>query len=64
MTPSRRFAEFQDTPLWHTLAAALDELVSTREIEIGTAPEYVVGYLCERLVSTRAVVPTALQAEP
>ncbi len=64
MTQPRRFAEYRDTPLWQTLSAALDELVTTREIALDTAPEYVIGYLCERLVSSRSVDPSALQYEP
>ena len=37
---------------------------STREISIATAPEYVIGYLCERLTDRHLVAPAALGDEP
>jgi hypothetical protein len=64
MTPPRPFAEYRDTPLWHVVAAAVAELAATREIAIATAPEYVIGYLCQRLVSGRTVAPEALRDAP
>jgi hypothetical protein len=62
--PTRPFAEYRDTPLWHLLESAVAELQATREITVATAPEYVIGYLCDRLVSSRAVAPGALSDEP
>lgn len=64
MTQSKPFAEYRDTPLWHTVAAALAELEASREITVATAPEYVIGYLCQQLVIRQAVAPTALEDEP
>ncbi len=62
--PTRAFAEYRDTPLWHVVAAAVATLESTREIAVATAPEYVIGYLCERLVGSHAIVPEALRDDP
>ncbi|HEX5581773.1 MAG TPA: hypothetical protein VFX39_09365 [Gemmatimonadaceae bacterium] len=62
--PPRAFAEYRDTPLWHVLASAVAELEATREIAVATAPEYVIGYLCQRLVSSHAVRPETLRDEP
>ena len=64
MAQPRPFAEFRDTPLWHLLADAVAELEATREIAVSTAPEYVIGYLCQQLVGRRAVVPEALRDAP
>ncbi|HEU4628580.1 MAG TPA: hypothetical protein VFS08_02515 [Gemmatimonadaceae bacterium] len=64
MSPVRPFAEFQDTPLWHALADAVAELEATREITVATAPEYVVGYLCQQLVLRHAIDPAALRDDP
>jgi hypothetical protein len=61
---TRRFAEYRDTPLWRLLESAMTELQETREIAVATAPEYVIGYLCDRLVSSRVVAPGALGDEP
>lgn len=59
-----RFEEYKDTPLWRVVAAAVAELEATREIIVATAPDYVVGHLCQRLVAARAVAETALAYEP
>ena len=64
MTPLKPFAVYRDTRLWNAVAKALEELESTREISIATAPEYVIGYLCERLTDRHLVAPAALLDEP
>ena len=58
------FDEYKDTPLWRLLAAAVAELEATREIRVATAPDYVVGYLCERLVAARLTTEAARQYAP
>ena len=58
------FEEYKDTPLWRVVAAALTELETTREIAVATAPEYVIGYLCERLVTGRMTTPGARTYDP
>jgi hypothetical protein len=64
MTPPQPFPEYRDTPLWRTLAAAIEELETTREIKVDTAADYVVGYLCQQLHASRALAPEALRDEP
>ena len=64
MSQPRPFAEYRDTPLWHVIAAAVTELEATQEIVVATAPDYVIGYLCQRLVSSRAAAPEALHDAP
>jgi len=64
MTQPRPYAEFRDTPLWHTLAAAVAELQATREIAVATGPDYVIGYLCQQLVARKVVAPAALADTP
>ena len=61
---SHPFEEFRDTPLWRNLAEAVEELVASREIVVATAPEYVVGYLCQRLTAGRLTAPGALIYDP
>jgi hypothetical protein len=58
------FDEYKDTPLWRIVAAAMAELEATREITVATAPDYVIGYLCQRLVVGHAVAEAALAYEP
>jgi hypothetical protein len=64
MASGHKFAEYRDTPLWHTVAAAVAELEDAGEIVVATAPEYVIGYLCQQLVVRQSVAPEALRDEP
>jgi len=61
---SRQYEEYKDTPLWRSLAAALAELEASREIAVATAPEYVIGRLCESLVAAQLAAPKALTYDP
>jgi hypothetical protein len=58
------FDEYKDTPLWRVVAAAVTELEATREIVVATAPEYVIGYLCQQLVAGRITADSARTYEP
>jgi hypothetical protein len=46
------------------VAAAVAELEATNEISIATAPDYVIGYICRRLVDGHTTRPAALAYEP
>ena len=61
---SHQFDEYKDTPLWRVVAAAVTELEATREIAVATAPDYVIGYLCQQLVAGRIAAESALTYEP
>ena len=61
---SHPFQQYRDTPLWRLLATALTELEASQEVTVSTAPEYVVGYLCQRLDAARLASPTALTFDP
>ena len=61
---SHQFDEYKDTPLWRVVAAAVAELEATREITVATAPDYVIGYLCQQLVAGRIAAGAALTYEP
>ena len=60
----RPFDRYRDTPLWRAVDATLAELVATREIAVATAPDYVVGFVCEQLVAARLTADTALRYDP
>lgn len=53
--PSRRFDEIRDTALWSAVEDMITELAATREISVNTAPEYVIGYLCQELAAKKLV---------
>lgn len=53
----RRFDQFRGTPLWAALESTVTELVASKEISVNTAPEYVIGYLCQELLAKKLVTP-------
>ena len=57
MSPSRPFDEYRDTPLWAALEATVTELIATRELVVNTAPDYVIGYLCQELAAKKLILP-------
>ena len=58
------FEDYKETPLWRVVAAAVAQLEATGEITVATAPDYVVGYLCQQLVASQAVAAGALTYDP
>ena len=57
------FEDYRDTPLWRALSDALAELEATREVKVDTAPDYVIGYLCQELAAKRVVASSSLTRE-
>lgn len=64
MTSSRPYDVYRETPLWHVLAEALAELEANREVAVATAPEYVIGYLCQRIDAGHLAAAKALTYDP
>ena len=60
---ARTHAEYRDTPLWHALAGALAELEASGEVKVETAPDYVIGFLCQELAAKWVVASVALTRE-
>ena len=54
------FAEYRNTPLWRALSGALTELEATGEVKIETAPDYVIGFLCQELAQKWIVASSSL----
>lgn len=61
---TRVYDEFRGTPLWAAVSSMLQELQATQEIALRTAPDYVVGYLCQELAAKRLLDPEALTRGP
>ena len=57
------YEQFEHTPLWRALAAALRDLESSRELSVATSPHYVVGYLCQELAAKGVAANGALEPE-
>jgi hypothetical protein len=63
MTPAhthRIHEQYEGTPLWRALEGALADLAASRELTVGTAPRYVLGYLCQELAAKWVVTGAAL----
>jgi hypothetical protein len=52
----------RNTPLWAALDAMVAALVTSREITVNTAPDYVVEFLCRELLAKKLVVTEAPSA--
>ena len=46
---SHQYTELEETALWETVDSAFAQLELNRDVQLNTAREYVVGYLCQRL---------------
>lgn len=46
---TRPFEKYRESALWQAVEETLLELIATREIAVNTAPDYVVGYVCQQL---------------
>lgn len=57
---ARSYEQYTGTPLWRALDAALADLQASGEIKVETAPDYVIGYLCQELASKWIVASSAL----
>jgi hypothetical protein len=57
------YAEYHDTLVWQAVAAALADLEASGEIEIKTAPDYAIGYICRELAAKWVVASSALSRQ-
>ena len=54
------YEQYEGTPLWRALEAAMAQLEESREVAVATAPHYVLGYLCQELAAKYVVTGDAL----
>jgi hypothetical protein len=54
------YEKYRGTPLWRAVAEAVTELEATGEIRVATAPEYVIGFLCQELSAKWIVASSSL----
>ena len=52
------FSEYRNTPLWSAIEDIIADLVASRELAVNTAPDYVIGYLCQELMAKKLIVST------
>lgn len=59
-----QYDQFRDTPLWRAVSDIVSRLESSGEIKVETAPDYVVGFMCQELAAKWVVVSDALRRDP
>jgi hypothetical protein len=55
------YVTLEGTPIWIAVEAAIDDLVKNSDLVESTAREYVVGYLCQKIVADRKSVLEQLE---
>lgn len=45
------YKNFENSELWNCITRSMSELIDNGDIEICTPMEYVVGYICKRVLS-------------
>jgi hypothetical protein len=60
VTAARSFDEYRNTPLWRALTGIIADLEASHEIKVETAPDYVIGYMCQELASKWIIASAAL----
>lgn len=58
---SQPYVEFEDTPLWRAIDAALTSLEENHDVAPMTARTHVVGYLCRQLHDAGVLAPAAME---
>ena len=46
---SSPYEKYKDSSNWKIIGQALNDLIENKDIELTTAPDYIVGYLCKKL---------------
>jgi hypothetical protein len=54
------YVALEETPLWNTVSAALEDLEKNQDIRLTTTRQHVVGYLCKQLVEKNLTTPQAV----
>ena len=47
------YKEFETSPLWSVIASALKDLVDNDDLILNTSENYVIGYLCKRVMHSQ-----------
>ncbi|ETK02625.1 hypothetical protein N425_03275 [Tannerella sp. oral taxon BU063 isolate Cell 2] len=54
------YREFEETPLWKSIDAAIKTLEQNRDVELRTDRDHFIGYLCQYLAAQKVVAESSL----
>lgn len=49
------YTEFENSPLWVVIDDTIAELEENRDLELTTARQYVIGYLCKKITEMELI---------
>jgi len=55
------YVKLEGTPIWIAVEAAINDLVENSDLVESTAHDYIVGYLCQKIVAERKSVIEQLE---
>jgi len=55
------YVEFEKTPLWKALKAAITDLEKNQDVKLTTTQQHVVGYICQQLFQQKLVVTDTIK---
>ena len=51
--PKHPYIEYENTPIWIVIDKAIYELEENQDVKLSTAREYVIGYICKQIKSSK-----------
>ena len=61
MSRNHPYKQYESLRIWRAASQEIDERVANRDVELTTAPEYVIGSLCKALDEAGHLAHEALQ---
>lgn len=61
MSRNHPYKKYESLRIWRVVSHEIDELVANRDLELTTAPEYVIGSLCKALDEAGQLAHAAFQ---
>ena len=49
------YNKFTNSKLWQVISNALDDLIKNQDIKERTNKEYVIGYLCKKIIESKII---------
>ena len=56
------YVEFENTRLWRAVEEIVSDLEQNKDLQLMTIREYVIGYICQQLSSSKVVQVSAPQS--